>query len=318
MAEAERMGRLIRWPESVGMLGPVAELFVRPAEAREALRRLLGSELLVVFQAGYRRASADDYRTTAEEYAPGKGEGRAFLWLHFCRWKLLELLRRWAGGPLAAEAANEAAGWAREAEAMRSAILAANVGLCFHAGAGRTDSADLVGEACLRLMRAIDHFDATRGFRFSTFACTCMNHATWSTERREVRRAAVTHQLLPAIHAGTSADASDEASRRELFGLVDGALDAKAGVLTQAERDVLVLRFGLWGNAPRRLDELASVRGVSRERVRQIEISALAKLHAFMVRCPADNGAGKPVSAAQASRKPSRGCSGMAKVRRAR
>lgn len=49
--------------------------------------------------------------------------------------------------------------------------------------------------------------------------------------------------------------------------------------LSQKERDVLILRFGLDNNgAKKTLDEIGSQYGVSRERIRQIENRAIAKL----------------------------------------
>ncbi len=51
------------------------------------------------------------------------------------------------------------------------------------------------------------------------------------------------------------------------------------GELTQKERDVLILRFGLDSTGTRKtLDEIGSQYGVSRERIRQIENRAIAKL----------------------------------------
>ena len=48
--------------------------------------------------------------------------------------------------------------------------------------------------------------------------------------------------------------------------------------LTERERGVLELRFGLSGQQPQTLAEIADFYGISRERVRQIEKEALAKL----------------------------------------
>jgi RNA polymerase primary sigma factor len=48
--------------------------------------------------------------------------------------------------------------------------------------------------------------------------------------------------------------------------------------LTERERSVIIERFGLHGQPPRTLSEVAASLGVSRERVRQIEKEALAKL----------------------------------------
>ncbi|WP_241981121.1 sigma-70 family RNA polymerase sigma factor [Cryobacterium algoritolerans] len=49
--------------------------------------------------------------------------------------------------------------------------------------------------------------------------------------------------------------------------------------LPPRERAILVARFGLDGDEPRTLDQIAVIQGVTRERVRQIEKRALALLH---------------------------------------
>ena len=49
--------------------------------------------------------------------------------------------------------------------------------------------------------------------------------------------------------------------------------------LSQKERDVLILRFGLNNNGTKQtLDEIGTRYGVSRERIRQIENRAISKL----------------------------------------
>ena len=46
-------------------------------------------------------------------------------------------------------------------------------------------------------------------------------------------------------------------------------------ILGERERDVIVLRYGLYGSEPKTLDEIGRGLGVSRERVRQLETEAL-------------------------------------------
>jgi RNA polymerase primary sigma factor len=48
--------------------------------------------------------------------------------------------------------------------------------------------------------------------------------------------------------------------------------------LSHRERKVLELRFGLRGEEPRTLEEVGQRFGVTRERIRQIEVKALRKL----------------------------------------
>lgn len=49
-------------------------------------------------------------------------------------------------------------------------------------------------------------------------------------------------------------------------------------VLTEAERFVIVKRFGIEDGHPRTLEEVGKMRGITRERIRQIEAKALTKL----------------------------------------
>ncbi|HEY5169645.1 MAG TPA: RNA polymerase sigma factor RpoD, partial [Thermoleophilia bacterium] len=58
-------------------------------------------------------------------------------------------------------------------------------------------------------------------------------------------------------------------------------LNAVLGTLTNRERKVIELRFGLKGEHPRTLEEVGQKFGVTRERIRQIEAKTLAKLKAY-------------------------------------
>jgi RNA polymerase primary sigma factor len=58
-------------------------------------------------------------------------------------------------------------------------------------------------------------------------------------------------------------------------------LSALLNMLTHKERKVIELRFGLKGEHPRTLEEVGQKFGVTRERIRQIEVKTLAKLESF-------------------------------------
>jgi len=87
---------------------------------------------------------------------------------------------------------------------------------------------------------------------------------------------------------GDSADAvlSDVVSDDDAMSVLDhvstqmvrGDVEAALSCLTERERAVISLRFGLVDGRTRTLEELGEVFGVTRERVRQIEVKALDKL----------------------------------------
>jgi RNA polymerase primary sigma factor len=77
--------------------------------------------------------------------------------------------------------------------------------------------------------------------------------------------------LIPAPDAHNPvAEATRGALRDELMAALDE--------LTPREKDVILLRYGLDGVEPRTLEEVGRALEVTRERVRQIESSALGKL----------------------------------------
>jgi RNA polymerase primary sigma factor len=77
--------------------------------------------------------------------------------------------------------------------------------------------------------------------------------------------------LIEDHDAPAPADAASFATLRE-------QLDEVLESLTPREREVLRLRFGLDRGQPRTLDEVGREFGVTRERIRQIEVKALRKL----------------------------------------
>jgi RNA polymerase primary sigma factor len=69
-------------------------------------------------------------------------------------------------------------------------------------------------------------------------------------------------------------EVADTTLRQELLGDI-------LGTLSQRERRVLELRYGLGGEQPRTLDEVGRTFNVTRERIRQIENQSLKKLRAL-------------------------------------
>jgi RNA polymerase primary sigma factor len=81
-------------------------------------------------------------------------------------------------------------------------------------------------------------------------------------------------QLGDFIEDSDAVDAVDAAA----FGLLQVQLQSVLATLNEREAGVVRLRFGLTDGRPRTLDEIGQVYGVTRERIRQIEAKAMAKL----------------------------------------
>lgn len=143
-----------------------------------------------------------------------------------------------------------------------------------------SDFDDFVSEANVILLGAIDKFDYQRGFRFSTYATNSIQRHFFRVIKRNRKRQMVSHSEHESIVASAAAGtegvegeiiASDQAARR-IFDHLDRCLDSR-------EQSVIRQRFSLEeGGSGKTLTELAEELGISSERVRQIQVSALKKL----------------------------------------
>ena len=74
-------------------------------------------------------------------------------------------------------------------------------------------------------------------------------------------------------------DDSGPISGAERHALSNRLQQVMAEELTDTEREILISRFGLDGRTPQTLDEIGDRLSVSRERIRQMQVKALGKLH---------------------------------------
>jgi RNA polymerase sigma factor (sigma-70 family) len=133
---------------------------------------------------------------------------------------------------------------------------------------------ELVSEGNLTLLRAVDSFDAHRGNRFSTYATFALmkGFARTVPQLLAARAAGDNAGLLAAVPDPHFRAAGDRLADREQVRHLLSHLD---------ERERLVLRahYGLGSaHTPATYDQVGQSMGISRQRVRQIERGALAKL----------------------------------------
>jgi len=184
------------------------------------------------------------------------------------------------------EQGDEILRWFRIADRVREQIAETNLALVL-AMAKRTrmsevDFADLVSEGNMALLRAVDKFDAGRGYKFSTYACRAILKAF----SRQGMKLSKYRQRFP-----TDFDPKLERSnflevKRESFEK-DAAEEVKRIVLenrcdlSDVERTVIEHRFGLESGElekPMTLEQVGQIIGVTKERVRQIQNKAMEKI----------------------------------------
>lgn len=153
------------------------------------------------------------------------------------------------------------------------------------------DQEDLISIGTIGLIKGITTFDPTKGARLATYAARCVENEILMYFRAG-RKSAQDVSLSDYIDTGTDgtplalmdvvsedADLMEQVANRETVEQLRRAVDT---CLTEQERTVIRLRYGLDNQTPLRQREVADRTGISRSYVSRIEKRALKKLKAAL------------------------------------
>jgi RNA polymerase primary sigma factor len=146
-----------------------------------------------------------------------------------------------------------------------------------HLNSGQ-DLFEIISDGNISLMRAVDKFDYTRGFKFSTYATWAImkNFARSIPDQRRHHDRYQTgwDELLESFGAY-----EPEETESDQMSAVRGTVDRMLATLDRREQDILRQRFGLDDHGqPQTLEQIGRSFGVSKERVRQLQARAMTKL----------------------------------------
>ena len=149
------------------------------------------------------------------------------------------------------------------------------------------DQEDLISIGTIGLIKGISTFDQSKGARLATYAARCAENEILMYFRSQ-KKSAQDVSLSDYIETGSDGaalslmdvvsddwDLREQVMNREAVACLQKAVKQ---CLTEQEKMVITLRYGLQGKRPQRQREVAQICGISRSYVSRIEKRALIKL----------------------------------------
>ena len=175
-----------------------------------------------------------------------------------------------------------------EANRVKNRIIQANLRLVVniakrHVGP-QTNFFELISDGNMSLIRAVDKFDYTRGFKFSTYASwAIMKNFARSVPQEGARRDRFMTGRDELLEMSEDLRFEGEEQYHEPDISVRQNIEKVLDRLSPREREIVMRRFGLGDvPGPQTLEEVGKHFGVTKERIRQIEMRALNKLRGLL------------------------------------
>ncbi len=215
-------------------------------------------------------------------------EQLAFKRYNYARMRCVDLLKSFAGCRLTPLATRRLIAWGHRALQTRSLIVQYNMPLVL-AMAKRTrltnvDVNELISEGNMALLRSVEKFDCSFGFKFSTYSCRAILKSFSRVAMRMSRyRGLFPTEFDPAVEQSDYVERKREFHRIDCVDEVKSILLRNSAGLSDVERTVIMERFAIGKKdasvkKAKTLAEVGSIIGVTKERVRQIQNKALMKL----------------------------------------
>ena len=189
---------------------------------------------------------------------------------------------------LCVEGKEQGAASAREKLILHNLRLVSHIVRKYYANAKNQD--DLVSIGTVGLIKAVDSFRTGSGARFATYASKCIQNEILMHFRSQKKLVAEV-SLCDTIDVDRDGNAltymdvagSEESLESEISQKLtsDRALKLVNSVLDKRQRQIIIMRYGLYGRTPMTQKRVAEHLNISRSYVSRIEKSALDRLRSY-------------------------------------
>jgi RNA polymerase sigma factor (sigma-70 family) len=223
---------------------------------------------------GLATAGVDDAR---QSYMPDEATRDLSKRMHYAAWRSAR-----------AKTESSRAHWHRAYLQFRDRVVVGNRKLIYRAVQRWSPPAatadDMTGDCQIVLIQAVSAYNPWLGIRFSTYAFTCLMRALSRLSQRQASDKLSRSQPLESLPDGEPRDEATEDVPTTGLARIDEYLSESHDLLSTREKRVLVRRFSLDAQARAgTLEQVGREMGLSKERVRQVQASALGKLRGVLL-----------------------------------
>lgn len=184
-------------------------------------------------------------------------------------------------------------GTSEEAEQAKEILIERNLRLVAHIAKKYQnvdeEMEDLISVGCIGLIKAIDTFDAGKG-RLATYACRCIDNELLMLLRskKKCSREVSLFEPIGQDKEGNEIHLVDviEQQQPDIIECMELGKNVRRlqvlleNCLTEREKQILIMRYGLQGQQETTQSEIGALLGISRSYVSRIEKKAIQKLKA--------------------------------------
>jgi len=245
---------------------------------------LFGPDAEVIDIPEYSLFPDQDGALPARHHRIGRAQERTlFLRYNYARYRACELLEK-QDTYFSVRRARLAVEWYRKAMDVRKKIMHANLALVpsmiGKKKVSLVDFSEQMSEGYLAVLRSVERFDVSRGYKFSTYACRSILSAF-----QYLGKKAVKHKTRFGAEFDENHEEDDYLDRRhgkqrsEAIDTLREVIRGNYADLTETEMQIIHERFPLIEDRkPSTLKKVGQMVGLTNERVRQIERRSLGKI----------------------------------------